>query len=154
MNIFVLDENIQKCAEYSVDKHVVKMVLESAQLLSAAVRMSGIDAGYKLTHKNHPCTKWASESLSNWRWLKSLTFHLNNEYRFRYNKNIDHKSFTVAMSLPEPKIKDIGITKFALAMPDEFRSDDAIKSYRDYYINQKSHIANWTKRNKPYWWKD
>ena len=72
MNIFVLDEDVEKCAEYHCDKHVIKMILESAQMMSAVVRLNGHDTGYKLTHKNHPCTIWARKSLSNYIWLKSL----------------------------------------------------------------------------------
>ena len=87
MNIFVLDQNIDKSVEYYFDKHVVKMVTESAQLLSSAVRMSGIDAGYKLTHKNHPCAIWARESLSNWQYLLELTRAMNDEYRYRLRNN-------------------------------------------------------------------
>ena len=59
MNIFVLDQNIEKCAKYHCDKHVIKMILESAQMLSSVVRIQGFDIGYKLTHKNHPCSIWA-----------------------------------------------------------------------------------------------
>ena len=53
MNIFVLDNEVEKCAEYHCDKHVIKMILESAQMMSAVVRLQGYDVGYKLTHKNH-----------------------------------------------------------------------------------------------------
>jgi len=83
MNIFVLDNNIQKAAEYHVDKHVVKMILESAQILSTVVRSTRIDKGYKSTHEKHPCVLWCKSSLSNWRWLKSLSEALNEEYKYR-----------------------------------------------------------------------
>lgn len=153
MNIFILDKDIKKCAQYHVDKHVVKMITESAQLLSSAVRMSGIDAGYRLTHKNHPCAVWCRESLSNWLWLRELTTELNNEYRFRYNKSVNHKSYDVAMSLPEPNIKDIDLTEFKMAMPDVYRTDDVVQSYRQYYMGDKRHIASWKIRGKPFWYK-
>jgi hypothetical protein len=152
MNIFVLDHDIDTCAKYHVDKHVVKMILESAQLLSTAVRLSGIDVGYKATHSNHPCSIWTRQSLSNWIWLKDLTDKLNTEYMYRYGKTNAHKSHGVAMSLPNPNIPDIGLTPFALAMPDEFKNNDPVKSYRDYYINCKKHIAVWSKRPIPEWW--
>ena len=152
MNIFILDSDIETCAKYHVDKHVVKMILESAQLLSTAVRVSGIDAGYRATHVNHPCSIWTRQSLSNWLWLKDFTDKLNSEYMYRYGKNNAHKSHDIAMDLPNPNIPDIGLTSFALAMPDEFKGDDAVKSYRDYYINHKRHIAVWSKRSIPEWW--
>ena len=91
MNIFVLDSNIQKCAQYHCDKHVVKMILESAQLLSTVLRLNDVDYGYKATHANHPCTSWAGESLSNWKWLRNFAFELNQEYRFRFGREINHK---------------------------------------------------------------
>lgn len=151
MNIFILDKDHVKNAEYHNDKHVVKMILEYAQLLSGAVRISGIDSGYKLTHQNHPCAIWARESLSNWMWLKSLSKALNQEYKFRYNKQINHKSYDKIESLPIPNIKDIGLTEFRLAMPNDVKVSDAVLSYRNYYRNYKQHIATWKNRNKPDW---
>lgn len=150
MNIFILDKNIAKCAEYHVDKHVVKMILEYAQLLSTTVRVSGIDAGYKATHINHPCAKWCRESLANWKYLKNLAKVLNTEYGFRYGKS--HKSWSVIQELPEPNIPDIGVTPFALAMPDQYKTSDPVQSYRNYYIGEKRHLASWKKRAQPEWW--
>lgn len=152
MNIFVLDEDISKCAEYHSDRHVVKMILESAQMLSTVCRESGIHSGYKSTHINHPCTKWCSESLSNWFWLRNLLYALNKEWRFRYNHSFtNHKSFDVAMKLPYPDIPDIGITKHALAMPDKYKTDSVVESYRNYYIGDKQHLFSWKNRSKPEW---
>lgn len=68
MNIFVLDSDPEIAAKYHTDKHVIKMILESAQMMSTVVRYVGLDAGYKSTHLNHPCTIWARTSLSNWLW--------------------------------------------------------------------------------------
>lgn len=151
MNIFILDTNIKKCAEYHCDKHIVKMILESAQMLSTAVRISGLDFGYKIAHKNHPCTKWVRESLSNWNWLKELTKQLNDEYIFRYDKKVNHKSYDVVSALPDPEIPDIGLTPFAQAMPDQYKDKNAVNAYRDYYINEKSNFLKWTKRKIPSW---
>ena len=151
MNIFILDKEVEKCAEYHCDKHVIKMILESAQMLSAVVRLNGHDIGYKLTHKNHPCTIWARESLSNYNWLVRLTRLLNYEYRYRYDKDINHKSYDLVKTLPTPKIPDIGLTAFAQAMPDQYKNENVVKAYRDYYINEKSSFLTWTKRKKPKW---
>ena len=153
MNIFVLDKEVEKCAEYHCDKHVIKMILESAQMLSAVVRLNGHDIGYKLTHKNHPCTIWARESLSNYNWLVRLTRLLNYEYRYRYDKDINHKSYDLVRTLPVPKISDIGLTPFAQAMPDQYKNKNAVKAYRDYYINEKSSFLTWTKRKTPNWYR-
>ena len=151
MNIFILDKEVEKCAEYHCDKHVIKMILESAQMLSAVVRLNGHDVGYKLTHKNHPCTIWARESLSNYNWLVRLTRLLNYEYRYRYDKDINHKSYDLVKTLPIPDLPDIGLTPFAQAMPEQYKNKNAVKAYRDYYINEKSSFLTWTKRKKPKW---
>ena len=149
MNIFILDEDPSVAAQYHCDKHVVKMVLETAQMLSAALINNGIEAPYKLTHKNHPCTLWVGESRSNYVWLRELGLRLGEEYTFRYGKR--HKSHLVIESMPEYlDIEDIGLTKFALAMPDEFKSDNPVESYRNYY-NHKDITKTWTNRDVPFW---
>lgn len=153
MNIFVLDYNQERCAQYHCDKHVVKMILEYAQILSTNIRLtSGLDVGYRTTHRNHPCTVWARESLSNWLWLKELSNQLNIEYKHRYNHSSNHKSYDVIESLPIPNIDDIGLTAFPQAMPDYCKVEDAVDAYRLYYIREKSSIASWTKRNAPDWY--
>lgn len=152
MNIFILDEDIATCARYHNDKHVVKMILESAQMLCTTLHESGGDAPYRSTHKNHPCTIWARQSLSNWRWLRDLALALNEEFKYRYDKSTDHKSATIVKSLPEPNIPDIGLTPFAQAMPDEYKTADAVEAYRNYYKGEKAEIAQWKKRQKPDWY--
>jgi len=152
MNIFVLDYDVALCASFHNDRHVVKMILESAQMISTACRMSGVDAGYKATHQNHPCSKWSRESLSNWLWLRRLTLELNIEWQRRFGHSKNHKSFDVVKSLPLPKIKDVGLTPFAQAMPNIYKNEDAVKAYRDYYMGEKRAIAQW-RNGEPYWWK-
>lgn len=153
MNIFVLDQDVEKCAEYHCDKHVVKMILEYAQMLSSAVRITTeLDVGYKITHKNHPCSIWARTSLSNWRWLKELARAVNEEYKFRYGKEVNHKSFDVIEALPEPDIEDIGLTEFPQTMPDYCKLDNPINSYRNFYMKEKHPFASWKKRGVPFWY--
>lgn len=151
MNIFYLDSDHETSARYHVDRHVVKMVTEYAQLLSSAVRLSGIDAGYKVTHKNHPSAIWTRESLDNWLWLRDLTEMLNYEYMYRYDKAENHGAYDVVRSLPLPNIESKGITSFRLAMPDDVKVEDPIQSYRNYYIKYKQHIATWKNRDMPDW---
>lgn len=151
MNIFYLDTDLEQCARMHVDRHVVKMVTEYAQLLSSAVRLSGIDAGYKLTHANHPSAIWTRESLDNWLWLKELATELNYEWMYRYDHSVNHKAFDVIQSLPLPNIESKGITPFRLAMPDDVKVEDPVQSYRNYYNVHKQHIANWTNRDMPAW---
>mgnify|MGYP001107947207 CR=1 FL=1 len=154
MNIFVLDFNCTRCARYHTDRHVVKMILESAQLLSGAVRYSGIDCGYKLTHVQHPCAVWTRTSLNNWFWLRKLAGELNAEWQYRFNHVRNHKSYDVVLSLPEPNIQRIGLTPFALAMPVQHRSHGSVSSYRRYYAYEKQHLFKWTKRDVPWWLQD
>ena len=154
MNIFVLDTDVEKCAQYHVDKHVVKMILESAQMLSTANRSVGLDEGYKETHVNHPCNIWLRESLANWHWLRDLTYELHKEWKYRYNhpESKTHKSFEVVSKLSHPNLPDIEMTPFKLCMPDEFKTDDVVNSYRTYYMIDKNHLASWKKRGQPEWW--
>lgn len=152
MNIFVLDADTEKCAQYHADQHVVKMTLESTQILCTVLSLLGFAAPYRPTHVRHPCVRWAGESLSNWRWLLNLTFHLNAEYRYRFERQRDHRSAVVARALPLPPISDIGLTEFAQAMPEVYRvPGDPVLAYRKFYIAEKSRFATWTKRAPPPW---
>lgn len=154
MNIFILDTDTELCAQYHCDKHVVKMITEHAQMLSTAVRTVGFDAGYKVTHLNHPCSKWVRYSIDNWLWLFTLTFRLHEEWQYRYNHPYDkiHKSWEIARNLPIPTdLPSCGITPFALAMPNEYKSENPVESYRNYYFGDKQHIASWKKRGEPEW---
>ena len=154
MNIFVLDRDIVKCAIYHADKHVVKMVLESTQMLCSVLWLHGIEAPYKKTHAKHPCTLWSGESLSNWKWLRRLALALNNEYRYRFRKTVDHESAVVARGLPQPPLQNAGLTEFVQAMPDEYKiPGDPVAAYRRLYIEEKSHFATWTRRRVPKWFR-
>lgn len=156
MNIFLLDADHEKNAEYYFDKHVVKLPTEHVQMMSTVLRNTGVNIGFGSTHPNHPCTRWLRESLSNWRYLVKLTEALHEEWRYRYNHDSTkyHKSYAMMLTLPEPNIPDIGPTPFTCAMDKTFIiSSDPIKNYRNYYINSKQHLASWKKRNIPYWWK-
>lgn len=153
MNIFVLDEDFDLNAQYHNDRHCVKMILEYAQLLSSALWMNNIEAPYKLTHKNHPCAIWTRNSLSNYIWLSKLALSLCKEYTYRYKKI--HKTEEIIRKLSDIRLNiiDKGLTPFALAMPDEYKIDnDGIKSYRNYYIYGKKHLANWKNRDIPKWY--
>lgn len=151
MNIFYLDSDITQCARFHCDKHVIKMILESAQVLCTVLWMHDIEAPYKPTHMQHPCVLWANHSLSNWRWLKDLAGALNEEYKYRFNHQKNHKSYEVILSLVTPPLADLGLTERPLVMPDEFKQSDPVKAYRNYYKVSKYHLAKWTKRDIPDW---
>ena len=152
MNIFVLDTDIERCARFHADQHVVKMILESTQMLCTVLNENGVEAPYKSTHVNHPCTRWTGKSLANWKWLRSLTCYLNEEYRVRFDPGRDHKSAQIAAELPLPPIEDLGLTEFAQAMPEQYKlPGDAVRAYRRFYRGEKAHFATWTRRPVPGW---
>ncbi len=176
MNIFILDENIDKCAEAHVDKHIVKMPLEAAQMLCTnhwitkylghiprkleshewqiikeAKTNEVRDFPYLPTMYNHPCTIWARVSLDNYEWLFCYAIALNDEYRYRYGK--EHKSVhDVVLKLPDIVLPRSGLTPFAQAMPDELKGDNAVEAYRRFYHKDKATFAEWKFREKPNWW--
>lgn len=154
MNIFYLDHDVTKCAEYHNDKHVVKMILETAQLLCGAhhvTTQTPKEIPYKLAHKNHPCSIWVRESLSNYLYLCELGLALCKEYTDRYGKR--HKSQDVIEWCVTNKVNicDKGLTEPPKAMPDQYKEKDVVKSYRNYYIFEKSKFAVWKSGYKPEW---
>ncbi len=152
MNIFVLDYNPVKAAQFQCDKHVVKMPLESAQILCSAFD-PGI-APYKRTHYNHPCSIWARKSRDNYIWLIQHGLALCEEFTYRYKKN--HKSREVILWC-QKKNKQLNFetevkTNFTLCFDDKYKIGNAVESYRQYYKVEKKEIAKWTKcRQKPSW---
>lgn len=151
MNIFVLDLDPRQAAQMQVDKHVVKMILETAQLLSTARFLYGASGTYKPTHQGHPCTKWAAESAHNYAWLWHHGMALCEEYTFRYGKRHKSQDLFEGELRHIPAIPRIGRTPFAQAMPDEFKHPDPVIAYRRYYIGAKAHFAKWTNRAEPLW---
>jgi hypothetical protein len=154
MNIFFLDREPKICAKYHNDKHVVKMILEYAQLLCTAHHLCGTvsDELYKPTHKNHPSAVWVRRSQSHYAWLYDLFIALQQEYTYRYNKTHASSKLNYILSQPPDDIRIIGwLEDPPQAMPDEYKTFSAVTAYRQYYISGKSHIAKWTRRDKPYW---
>jgi hypothetical protein len=155
VNIFVLDTDIETCARYHCDQHVVKMILESVQLLCTALNKKGVQTPYKSTHVNHPCVLWVEQSWQNFRWLGELTRALNAEYRYRFDKATDHKSIAVLAAISQQQYEDRGLTEFAQAMPDEYKVDgNPVLAYRQFYLGEKMHFARWTRRRVPHWVRD
>jgi hypothetical protein len=136
-----------------VDKHVVKMILESCQLLCTThhVVCSTYKPPYKPTHKNHPSTVWVRESKSNYEYLVNLGKALCKEYTYRYGKIHKCQSYIEELGNNIPSIPDIGFTTPAMAMPDIYKSNNPVESYRAYYFFEKSNIHSWKKRSVPKW---
>lgn len=154
MNIFILHENPTKAAQMLCDKHVVKMTLETAQILCSVLHKHNISAPYRPTHKNHPCVLWTGESEENFLWTVEHGLALGEEYTFRYGKQ--HKSVSVieeafcqADNVSFPQVER---TPFVLCLPDQYKTVSAVESYRTYYREDKKEFARWTKRQQPEWW--
>ena len=174
LNIFYLDKNPIKCARVHCDKHVVKMIIEYAQIMSTAHRVldgqkytdktkNGRNITrwrhpnkdydeflYKATHVNHPSTVWASQSKANYIWLYSMWRELCREYSYRYGKRhlTDQKLRSVLFKPPQ----NIPVTDFTdppQAMPIDVHCQDTITAYRNYYRTYKNTIAKWTRRQAP-----
>ena len=156
MNIFVLDQDPRVCAVYHNDKHVVKMILESAQLLCGVHHMteSNLDVPYGLSHKNHPCSILARKCIENYIWLCDLGLELSKEYTHRYGKRHKSQDIIEWCMTNLPNLPEFGdITQHPKAMPDECKTDDVVESYRRYYIMEKSSFCNWKNREIPNWYK-
>lgn len=156
MNNFVTNKSARICGKEHSDRHVIKMILESSQQLSTALRLHGYNGDwvYKATHKNHPCTKWVAENIENFNWVLTLGFAYCEEYTYRTGKH--HKSENILIRcdiLCDRFIPRGELTVPPKAMPDEYKIggdnwDDVVASYRNYYINGKTYM---NKGKGPQW---
>lgn len=172
MNIFYLHPDPKTCAQMHVDKHCVKMILESAQLLSTAHRyLDGVETTgpntrgrvwhlpdireqimYKATHINHPSCVWARHSINNYSWLFALFCDLMDEYTHRYGKHHKCESMKLALSKRPNNLTKVEWTEPTPAMPDEYKvPGNSVKSYRNYYLGEKTRMFSWKNREKPDW---
>lgn len=179
MNIFFLDHDLVKCAQAHCNKHVVKMIVEYAQLLSTAHRM--LDGTRKLvletdpktgkdkwkwrwvlpndlnelllkdTHHYHPSAVWVRESSANYDWLCDLLRELTIEYTHRYSKVHSYAPLLGVLWNKPNSIPEIGLTSVRLAMPDEYKTEDAVESYREYYRKGKTELLQYKNREIPTW---
>jgi hypothetical protein len=150
MNIFYLAHNPTDCAQMHCDKHVVKMILETAQLLSTAHHERGSTAPYKPTHRNHPSAVWVRSGVKQYRWAYSLLEALSDEYTLRYGKV--HKTWercSEALSQPPEGIADLFFTPPPQCMPDECKHSGAVTAYRNYYTQKN---LDWIKVGRPMVW--
>jgi hypothetical protein len=142
MNIFATDRNTSICASYHTDKHIVKMPLEMAQMVSYVYHnqelwgksIPQLLMSNSSTHIKHPCSIWVKDNLSNFIWSCELGIKMVEEYRFRYNSQKHERCLLIFEwaldNLPEIEI-DL-MTPFAKAMPEEYKVDCSIESYRNY----------------------
>mgnify|MGYP003335687260 CR=1 FL=1 len=178
MNIFAVDHSPEEAARSLCDKHVTKMIVESAQLLSTAHRLidgeqydgktlsgrnakrwrltdsSRDDRIYQATFINHPCAIWARSCSSNYLWLAKHALAMCEEFELRYEHGHKTKGLIEFFvdNLPV-RILHGPLEDFALAMPEEYKdSGNTVKSYRDYYIHVKARLAQWKLPDRmPFW---
>ena len=180
MNIFVLDLNPQKCAEYHCDKHLVKMITEHNQILGSIAYTArsitrkkdittefvkkhfqgfprkyadGSPHPYGIGYRNHPCTQWARDCRENYEWLCQLTLEMCKEYTKRYGRK--HACEDICnwyYSNMPATLPMLRMTPFAQAMPEDCKDHNAVTAYRNYYIKYKARFAKWAHSPTPHWY--
>ena len=191
MNIFVLSADAHEAGAMHCDRHVCKMIVEYAQMLSTAHRFhdgertpvtlpngkvktllllpgEGYTVAqtpgkpaykalvteprcYNATHANHPCAIWARATDANYDWLYRLFSSCLDEYAKRYGRTHATARLMEFLSCPPHRIHSGAQTPFALAMPDEFKDEDAVQSYRRFYVSAKARFAKWKNTPTPWW---
>lgn len=175
MNIFFLDRSTEICAQQHCDKHVVKMIIEYAQLLCTAHRVIDGEVYTHVTeknhkikrwrlddereqilhlaaHVNHPSNIWTRTSTSHYTWLYDMWRHLLKEYTYRYDKHHSNERLLFALAKPPHGLDYHKWMDPPRAMDDAYKMEDTIESYRNFYINSKSRFARWTRRDIPDWY--
>lgn len=151
MNIFFLDDDVEKSASYHVDKHCPKLVVEAAQMMATAYP-KGV-APYKATHINHPMSQWVRKSKSNFLYALNYCKALCSEYTFRYDKR--HKSENVAdwylNNLPDFQLFDLTDPPRCFGEYVIPITDNVVEDYRNYYKVAKRHLFKWKNREQPQW---
>ena len=171
INIFYLSHDVAECVQFYMDRHIIKMILETSQLLSTAHRvLDGQEIAtksatgravrkwilpdarqnilYSATHINHPSAVWVRKSKANYSWLCELNLALCKEYTYRYGKI--HKTerdglVNFLLENTPNKIPKGPFTEPTPAMPDDVKvKNNSIASYRNYYIQHKQHLASWS----------
>lgn len=176
MNIFYLDNKPDLCAQYHVNKHCIKMIVEYAQILSTTHRVLDgkpinkiSDSGrkkvvwelpnenmntnlYAATHISHPSVKWVMQDKANYNWLFSLWEQLLSEYEYRYERvHASSRLFNHLINVPRRIPDTNGFSEPTPAMPSEYKVEgDSITSYHNYYNLDKRQLFGWKKRSTPY----
>lgn len=175
MNIFYLDPDPRVAAEYHCDKHVVKMIVESIQMLSNPyytqhniTNLKNLtkndienientwktlprEKPYRISFIHHPSSKWVMASSQHWEWLLCLAIELSFQYFSRYEKPHSCYNKLLWMKANPPKMEDNGFTQPPQAMPEKYKSPDSVASYQAYYVGEKSGFATW-KNKQPNWY--
>lgn len=153
MNIFAVDYDPVVAARSLCDKHIVKMPLETAQILCTVSHHYEVPAPYRPTHKNHPVVRWAGETFGNWIWTVRHGLGLCREYTERYGRKHACEAIIDWILQHGGRPTAPNQTPFIQAMPDQYKRENSIEAYRAYYLGSKSTIATWKlKHSIPAWW--
>ena len=168
MMLFLLSLDVQECARWHCDKHVVKMILEIVQMLYTTWHVNNpndprLDTapmckntgkpGYRKAHPNHPMTKWMRESKANYKFAVRLAAALALEFKFRYKKYHGCTDHVLWMGNNTPNFTKKEKTPVPQCMPDQYKvKGDSVQAYRNYYIGDKVSFATWKYRGLPRWW--
>lgn len=164
MNIFFLSMDATEAAQMQGNKHVIKMILETAQMLCTAHRVldgdpknkfklpdAREDTFYKATHRNHPSAVWARTSIENYNWLVDHFEALLKEYTYRYDKRHASGRLLYDIQSPPKNLTAWDFTTPPSCMPDEYKIGDLVANYREYYRKAKTHLHQWKVREPPQW---
>ena len=168
MNRFITSDVVDECATDLCDKHLRKMIIEEAQMLSTAIHNiapnvhAAISDLYKPTHAKHPCTVWAGLSSENYRYAYTLFSAMCDEYQRRFRKThlTDHKlrvvfRYIVNTTAFEDMFEHQDLTDHPQCMPDEYKTHESwpVTAYRTYMRDHKAHVMSmqWTNTPVPHW---
>ena len=175
MNIFYLHEDPIQNAKWHIDKHIVKMPIEYAQLMSTAHRLldgemylgktaigrnikrwrlhdEREDILYKASHINHPSAIWVRESIENYFQMYKLYMAVLAEFTNRYGKIHGSSKPSIALIRPPSNIPMVKGTQLPQCMPEICKvKNNPILAYRNYYIVEKNSFASWKNREIPEW---
>jgi hypothetical protein len=154
VNLFVLHRDPGIAARSQCDRHVVKMTLEAAQILSSAAQLLGQRGPYRATHLAHPCVTWTAAARGNWEWVVAHGLALAAEYRRRYGR--PHGSLTALHWASGRRVGPRDRRRrqpFVQCMPERYRGSDPVEAYRRFYLEEKARFASWKAPAKPpRWW--
>jgi hypothetical protein len=155
MNIFYIHPDPVESARQLADDHIRKMQIESAQMCCTAHWETGSEAPYKRAHKNHPSTIWTRQSIQHYNWLVEHGLEICREFELRYGKRHKTQDVLEWCKNNKPNIPDNGFIEPPKCMPDQFKVEDTIESYKNFYINDKMKVKHldWKKipSRKPDW---
>ena len=155
MNIFYIDSNPIVAAQQLSDDHIRKMQIESAQMCCTAHWAVGSEAPYKKAHFNHPSTIWTRQSIQHYNWLVEHGLEICKEFTLRYGKHHKTQDVLEWLQANKPNLPDNEFVAPPLCMPDQYKKDNAIDAYRNFYVKDKLAVKklDWKKipEKKPLW---